>query len=183
MKKAILITFTSIFCLLLTAFTIQAVINWQIDNTKAQVKFTIMSDGKPTNGFFTGVKGDINFDKDNLAGSYFNCTIDVATINTGMGGRDKHLRTADFFDVEKYPVATFKSTKIEKDSVGYKAIGDLTIKAATKHIIIPFTFDDNKDNGVFKGAVTIDRNDYGVSKPDPEPDPIAITIEIPVTKK
>jgi polyisoprenoid-binding protein YceI len=183
MKKAILITFSSIFCLLLTAFTIQTIINWQIDNTKAQVKFTIMSNGKPTNGFFTGVKGDISFDKDNLADSYFNCTIDVATINTGSEGRDHHLRTADFFDVEKYPVATFKSTKIDKDSIGYKAIGNLTIKQSTKQITIPFTFEDNKENGVFKGAVSIDRNDYGVSKPDPEPDPIAITIEIPVTKK
>jgi len=182
MKKAILIISASIFCLFLTAFTIQAIINWQIDNTNAQVKFSITSRGEETKGLFTGVKGDISFDKDDLASSFFNCTIDVNTINTGVEGRDHHLRTADFFNVEKFPIATFKSSKIEKEKDGYVATGSLTIKDSTKTVNIPFTFEE-KEKNVFKGAVTIDRNDYGIGRAGKDPSPVAITIEIPVTKK
>jgi polyisoprenoid-binding protein YceI len=183
MKKAILIISTSILCLFLTAYTIQTIINWKIDSTTAQVKFSITSDGKETKGLFSGVKGDISFDKDDLVNSHFSCTIDVSTINTGVGGRDHHLKSKDFFDVEKYPVATFKSAKIEKDNNGFKAIGNLTIKDSTKQITIPFTFDTLNGKQIFTGSVTIDRNDYGVGKPDSEPDPIKVIIEIPVEKQ
>jgi len=191
MKKVILIITASVFCLLLTAFTVQTIINWQIDNTTAQAKFAIGH----TKGYFTGVKGDISFDKNDLPGSFFNCTIDVATVKTGAEGRDKHLLTADFFDVAKYPLMTFRSSKVEKDAQSFIATGDLTIKDSTKQIHIFFTFDDNKDKEVFKGQFTIDRNDYGVGKPEKgkptawggtpaiQPDPILITLEIPVDKK
>jgi len=183
MKKAILIISSSILCLFLTAFTIQTILNWKIDSANAQVKFSIMSDGKETKGMFTGVKGDISFDNNDLANSHFNCTIDVSTLNTGVGGRDNHLESKDFFDVAKFPVATFKSATIEKANAGFKAIGSMTIKDSTKQITIPFTFETNNGKSVFKGAVTIDRNDYGVGKADSEPDPIKVTIEIPVEKQ
>ena len=191
MRKAILFITAGILFLAVTAFTIQTIINWQIDNTNAQVKFTMGH----TKGFFTGVKGDISFDKTDLANSYFNCTIDVATVNTGSEGRDEHLRTADFFDVSKFPVMTFRSTKVERDLNGFVATGNLTIKDSTKEIHIPFTFEDNNGKGVFKGSAIIDRNDYGVGKPEKgkpnawggaptiQPDPILISLEIPVDKK
>jgi polyisoprenoid-binding protein YceI len=191
MRRSILFITAGILFLAVSAFTIQAIINWQIDNTTAQAKFSIGH----TKGFFTGVKGDISFDKDDLAGSFFNCTIDVATVNTGSEGRDEHLRTADFFDVSKFPVMTFKSTKVERELNGFIATGNLTIKDYTKEIHIPFTFEENKGKGIFKGSVIIDRNDYGVGKPEKakqnpwggtpgiQPDPILISLEIPVDKK
>lgn len=191
MKKIILFISAAILFLAVSAFTIQAIINWQIDNTNAQAKFVIGH----TKGYFAGVKGEISFDKDDLAGSFFNCTIDVATVNTGSDGRDKHILSADYLDVSKYPVMIFRSSRVERDIKGFIATGNLTIKDSTKQIHIFFTFDDNKEKGVFKGGFTIDRNDYGVGKPEQgkqnawggtpaiQPDPILITLEIPVDKK
>jgi polyisoprenoid-binding protein YceI len=191
MKKALFIITASIFCLFLTAFTVQTIINWQIDNTNALAKFAIGH----TKGYFTGVKGDITFSKDDLPGSFFNCTIDVSTVKTGSDGRDEHILSQDYLDVFKYPLMTFRSIRVDRDVDGFVAIGNLTIKDSTKQIRIFFTFDDNKGKGAFKGQFTIDRNDYGVGKPEAgkaapwggtpaiKPDPILITLEIPVDKK
>ena len=189
MKKTVIFISAAILCLAVTAFTIQAIINWKIDNANAMVKFTAGG----TKGFFTGVKGDISFDKDDLASSFFNCSIDVGTVNTGNVNKDNHIRTADFFYATKFPVITFRSFKVEKDKDGFIALGNRTIKDSTKQISIPFKFEDNQEKGVFKGEFTIDRNDYGVGKPDirqspwggpvKESAPVTITIAVPVDKK
>jgi len=62
----------------------------------------------------------------------------ASSIDTGVAARDNHLRTADFFDVEKYPQISFKSTKVEKKGNEYLITGDLTIKGITKQISFPF---------------------------------------------
>lgn len=187
MKKGLLYISVSLLFVVATAFTIQAILNWRIDSATARVKF----DTQGTKGLFKGVKGEICFDGGNLSASFFNCTIDVATIYTGAEERDKHLRTSDYFDAAKYPVITFKSSKVEKDGTGFKATGNLTIKDSTKRIIIPFTFDNSNGKGVFKGSVVLNRYDYNVGEPEtkqgawgaPAPDPIYVTLEIPVEKQ
>jgi polyisoprenoid-binding protein YceI len=185
MRKALIFISSAVLFLAGTAFTIQAILNWQIDSANAKVKFEM----KGTKGMFTGVKGDIKFDADSLTASYINCTIDISTINTGSDGRDKHLRSPDFFDAAKYPVATFRSSKIEKDGAGFKATGDLTIRQVTKPVIITFTFDNNNGKGVFKGAAVFYRNDYGIGEAAighwgvTEPEPVNISFEIPVEKQ
>jgi polyisoprenoid-binding protein YceI len=88
-------------------------------------------------GAFTHVKGTVVYDSDNPSGSSIQVEIDVNSIDTRDETRDKHLRTADFFDVEKYPTMKFVSTKIEKAGENeFKVTGDLTIHGVTKPVVL-----------------------------------------------
>lgn len=93
----------------------------------------------------------------------------MATIDTAVGARDNHLRTADYFEVEKYPTFTFKSTKVEKTKDGYAVTGDLTIKDKTKKLTIPFKHygpvsvqGQPTKIGIVGDPVVIKRSDFGV---------------------
>jgi polyisoprenoid-binding protein YceI len=184
MKKIFSIVFISAVVLASSAYTYQAVLNWKIDNEKAEVKFTMQAHGQELIGSFKGVKGDINFDDKDLAKSSVNVTIDIATISTGNTTRDGHLQGGQWFDAAATPAAKFVSTKVEKTATGYIATGNFTVKATTKEIAIPFTYEGTKDAGTFKGSTTLKRKDFNVGpadKDDPGND-ITIALDIPVTK-
>ena len=88
-------------------------------------------------GAFTGVKGTVVYDPDDPGGSNIRAEIDVNSIDTRDENRDKHLKTADFFDVEKYPTMTFASTKVERTGENeYKVTGDLTLHGVTKPVAL-----------------------------------------------
>lgn len=120
-------------------------------------------------GSFTDYSGTINYNADDVTKSSVNFTAKVASVNTGIGKRDEHLRTADFFEVEKFPEMSFKSTKIEKKSENqFVATGDFTLKGVTKQIALPFTINGflKDQRGVKIGASavsTINRQDYGIT--------------------
>jgi polyisoprenoid-binding protein YceI len=84
-------------------------------------------------------------------------------------------------NTDKYPRISFKSTKIEKSSDGFKASGDLKIKDVSKPIVIPFTFTNKDASGVFKGEFKINREDYKVGKPGGSVGKdITISLSVPV---
>jgi polyisoprenoid-binding protein YceI len=91
-------------------------------------------------GRFKDFTGTIRFDDKDITKSSVEFVAKVESIDTGVAPRDKHLRTADFFEVEKYPEMTFKSTRVErKGRGGYVLHGDLTLKGVTKPVQLPFT--------------------------------------------
>ncbi|WP_191860639.1 YceI family protein [Hanstruepera ponticola] len=137
-------------------------VNAQTINTdKSEVKFKISGGGIFTvKGTFTGMKGDFNFNSSDVSGSSFDICIDSKTINTKNDKRDEHLRSADFFDVEKYETICYKSNTVTKTSDGYKTTGDLTIHGVTKTVTIPFTFKNN----TFEGELEINRFDYNIGE-------------------
>ena len=96
-------------------------------------------------------------------------TFNVASINTRSEDRDNHLKSGDFFDVEKYPSITFKSTNISKDGDDYKVTGDLTIKDVTKPVTFDVEFGGKGTNpwGVevygFEAATKINREEFGLT--------------------
>jgi polyisoprenoid-binding protein YceI len=184
MKK--LFTFLSAGLLLAvaSAFTIQSIINWKIDNEKAMVKFTMKAHGKELIGNFKGAKGEVKFDEKDLDNSSVNCTIDVSTVNTGMQTRDNHLQAPEWFDVAANPLASFVSTKITKADNGFVATGNLTLKGIMKEVTIPFTYEGTKEAGVFKGEFAIKRLDYNIGKQGEDPgNDVILNLEIPVTKQ
>ncbi|UCD17124.1 MAG: polyisoprenoid-binding protein [Candidatus Zixiibacteriota bacterium] len=140
-----------------------------IDQTHSSVEFSVkhlvITNVK---GGFTDFTGSIMFDTADVSRSSVNVTIKSASINTNDDGRDKHLRSEDFFDVEKFPEITFNSTKIEKTEKGLIAHGNLTMHGVTKNITIPFELTGpitdpwgKKRIGVEAG-LTLDRKDYGI---------------------
>ena len=121
-------------------------------------------------GFFRDFTGDVNFDAKDVSKSSVTFKAMMTSVDTGVAGRDAHLRRADFFEVEKYPEMTFKSTKVEKTGSGWTVTGDLTMKGVTKSVSIPFAITGwlpGSERGGPKmgiaGETMINRRDFGVN--------------------
>jgi polyisoprenoid-binding protein YceI len=121
-------------------------------------------------GSFDQVEGKATIDGANPTSSSLEVTIQATSIDTRDANRDGHLRSADFFDVEKYPSITFVGTGFAiVDDETVEVTGDLTIKDVTKSVTIPFEFGGaavdpfgNSRIG-FEGQVTVNRKDWGLT--------------------
>lgn len=131
--------------------------------TKSSVIFQIKNLGVYTNGSFSGVRGEIDFDPAHLDVSTIEASVDVITINTGNDSRDDHLKSDSYFDVEKYPKITVRSVTFKhKGGNNFTGVFNLTIKDKTNQIELPFIYADNGSTATFKGSLKIDRTAYGV---------------------
>ena len=126
--------------------------------------FVIKNAGINVDGIFRNHSITQKFESDNLENSYFTASIDVGSIDTGIKGRDKHLKKSKYFDLENYPKITFKSTNISKKGDDYIMQGALTIKETTRSVEIPFSIADVNGVDRFNGYLEIDRRDYDVGK-------------------
>lgn len=121
---------------------------------------------------FGQVDGSITYDPKNVGTSKVDVTIPLSGLDSHVEKFDEHLRSADFFDAEKYPNITFKSTKVE--AAGDKKLrvfGDLTIKGVTKQVVLDTTINKIGEQPMAKRAAagfdattTIKRSDFGVDK-------------------
>lgn len=122
-------------------------------------------------GEFTRVTGSAEFDPASLANSSVEATIDATSINTREPDRDQHLKSADFFDVTKYPAIKFRSKRIAPSGNGsYDVTGDLTIRDVTREVTLAVedVTPESKDpwGNLRRGATastTIDRKDFGLT--------------------
>jgi polyisoprenoid-binding protein YceI len=113
-----------------------AVSTWNLDpihsRAEFKVKHMMISNVK---GHFTGLSGKLALDQADLTRSQIEATIDAATIDTSDPQRDAHLKSADFFDVEKFPALSFRSTRVLSRGAGELAVeGDLTIHGVTRKV-------------------------------------------------
>jgi polyisoprenoid-binding protein YceI len=112
-------------------------VEWAIDAAHTHVGFTVSHlVVSEVDGNFKTFSGKTVLDEKDLTKSQVEFSIDTASVNTENADRDKHLRSADFFDAEKFPKITFKSTKITKAGKGYKLKGELTIHGVTKEVTL-----------------------------------------------
>ncbi|MCU1288877.1 MAG: hypothetical protein JWN60_1106 [Acidobacteria bacterium] len=120
-------------------------------------------------GYFRDFTGTVNFDGKNVEKSSVEFSAKMDSVDTGVAARDKHLKTADFFEIEKYPEMTFKSTKVEKKGKNWLVTGDLTMKGVTKQVSFPVNvagFVKDAKGGVKIGITaetSINRRDFGVN--------------------
>lgn len=120
-------------------------------------------------GQFAKWGGSLELDLEDLTKSKVSVEIDVASIDTNEEKRDGHLRSGDFFDVEKFPTMTFASKRIEKSGDHYKLIGDLTIKGTTREVSLDTTFEGTQkdpwggDRVAFSAATKVLRKDWGLN--------------------
>jgi len=121
-------------------------------------------------GRFNKTSGNFNIDPADPSKSFIDVTIDTDSVDTANGGRDKHLKSGDFFSVTEFPAMTFKSKSFKKTGEGtYDVTGDITLRGKTKEITVPIT-DTGRGKGMRGGEVagleakfTINRADFGVS--------------------
>lgn len=145
---------------------------YPIDVNHSTVGFSvpIMGGLSKVSGKFTDFAITLNNDEQDITKSSVSVVIKSASINTGIPARDKHLSTADFFDVEKYPEITFNSTRIEKKGKQLIAVGPLTMHGVTKEIALSFTVigpnvdqASKKMNLGYSAHLTLDRKDFGIN--------------------
>ncbi|MEK2689244.1 YceI family protein [Bdellovibrio sp. GT3] len=111
---------------------------WQIDPAHSSANFSIkhMMIAK-VHGGFEKLSGTLALDSSDITKSVIEASIESASINTREAQRDAHLKSADFFDVEKYPTITFKSTKVERSGdEELKVTGELSIHGVTKEVVL-----------------------------------------------
>lgn len=109
---------------------------WTLDPAHSVAEFKVrhmmISNVK---GQFTGITGVLTLDENDIASSRVAATIDASTINTREAQRDEHLRSADFFDVEKFPALSFRSEQVIRTGADELAVtGDLTIRGVTRQV-------------------------------------------------
>ncbi len=132
--------------------------------TNASVTFKIRNAGLGVDGTFGGFVGTLRFDPANPATGKLAATVEAATLNTGIGLRDGHLKKEDYFDVTTHPRISLTSVSLEKKGNAYSGVFDLTLKGTTRRVTIPFTFTQTGNTGHFVGQFTINRLDYKVGK-------------------
>ncbi|MER5782514.1 YceI family protein [Streptomyces mobaraensis] len=145
--------------------------DWTIDPVHSGIGFTVRH-AMVTNvrGSFHEYQGTLHLDGSDPSRSTAALDITVASVDTGMKDRDAHLRKEDFFDVERFPLMTFRSTRAE--SLGddrFRLTGDLTIKDVTRPVTIDLEFNGSAVDAYgtervgFEGQATIQRSDWGLS--------------------
>jgi polyisoprenoid-binding protein YceI len=142
----------------------------EIDRSHSEVAFQVRHLLSKVRGRFTDFAGTIQFDPAHPEDARVDVVIQALSIDTAERDRDVHLRSADFFDVEKFPTLTFTSTSIiPRGNDSYDVAGDLTIHGVTRPVTLDATYlgaaQDPWGNmrTVFEGELTLNRKDYGLT--------------------
>ncbi|MBC7789471.1 MAG: YceI family protein [Anaerolineae bacterium] len=151
---------------------VPATTTWQIDPTHSHVEFSVRHLMISTvKGRFTDVQGSANLGDTSETVPGVAVTIQTASIDTRSEQRDGHLRSADFFDVERYPTITFQSSRVEGTPLDgdFRVIGDLTIHGVTREVTLKATSEGRgKDpwggeRAGFSASTKINRGDFGLT--------------------
>lgn len=180
MKKVFLSLVFALFSVIAFAQT-----TWKLDGMHSFASFEIKHMGISfVEGRFDKMDGTVVTPGAGFDNAKFNFTIDVNSINTNVEIRDKHLKSGDFFDAEKFPTMKFVSTSLKKGKGNsYVVTGDLTIKDVTKRVSIPLTYGGTAKNQQgkevmgFQAKFNINRLDYNI-KYDPTGGAVGKNVDI-----
>lgn len=155
------------FGLLLAGVAIAAAAQWAMQPKQSKLVFVGTQAGADFEGVFEKFTADIQFDPQDLASSRFDIKIDMASVNSRDGERDDTVRSADLFDVKRWPTAHYVTGKFTTGAAGkFSATGKLTLRDVTRDVPIQFTF-ENKDGGAWlRGTASLKRLDFGVGQGD-----------------
>jgi polyisoprenoid-binding protein YceI len=144
---------------------------WKSDSAHSEVDFSIKHLSlSNVHGRLGNVAATIALDDADITKSTVTATIDVTTIDTGVSPRDADLKTESFFDVAKFPTATFTSTSVAKSGSGLTVNGNLTLHGVTKPVVLAVEgptgpvqgMMDHKPHSGFSATTTLDRTAFGI---------------------
>ena len=147
-----------------------AISTWGIDGAHSIAEFAVKHMMISTvKGRFRDVQGSIELDEQHPENSTVRAAIDTASVDTGVEQRDAHLRSGDFFDTERFPTISFRSTRVEREGDDWKVYGDLTIRDVTRPVTLDVEFcgvaTDPWGNlrAAFLASTEINRDEFDVS--------------------
>jgi polyisoprenoid-binding protein YceI len=167
---------------------------WVPDKAHSSVDFTILHMGlSNVHGHFGNIGGSITLDEADVSKSKVNVTIDVTTVDTGVSMRDNDLKSENFFDVAKFPTATFESTSVAKSGNGLTVSGNLTLHGVTKPVVLqvegptgPIPGMDKKPHSGFSASTIVSRTAFGLGTKYPSSmlgDDVKLNIDLDVAKQ
>ena len=138
---------------------------WKMDAAKSSIAFTARQMRSPADGEFKKFTADIRFDPKNLDGSKVTVTIDMASAVAGNADVQKELKKELWFQVDKFPKATFVVSKfVSKGGSAYEAVAKLTIRDKTKDVTLPIKIEISGNGAVATGEIKLNRLDFGVGR-------------------
>lgn len=167
---------------------------WSIDSAHSEVDFTVRHMSVSNiHGRFGNLKGAIVRNASDLSKSSVNVTIDVNTIDTGVGPRDTDLKSSNFFDVAQFPTATFASTSVSGSGSHLTVNGNLTLHGVTKPVQLDVDGPgptapgmDHKPHTGYSATATINRKDFGIGVKYPDSivgEQIKLSIDLEVAQQ
>ncbi len=195
MRISVLFRPLAALMLVLALATTAGAETWNVDPDHSAAHFSIRHLMlSQVRGMFPGMQGTVTFEDGKPTA--FDVTIAVDKLNTGVVKRDQHLKSADFFEVEKYPVMRFKSTQVVPEADGFRVTGELTIKDVSKKVTLLFKglsdpridpWKQTRRGGTT--SFTVDRRDYNMNWNAPMDgggvlvgNDVAVTVDIEVVK-
>ena len=138
---------------------------WKMDPAKSSITFTARQMRSPAEGGFRKFTADIRFDPANLAGSKVTVVVDMTSAFAGNADVQKELQKELWFQVDKFPKATFEVTKfVSKGGNAYDAVARLTIRDKTKEVALPVTIAISGNTARATGEIKLNRLDFGVGR-------------------
>ena len=167
---------------------------WVPDKAHSEVDFSVIHMSlSNVRGHFGNIGGTIVLNEADITKSSVNVTIDVTTVDTGVAPRDADLKSASFFDVAQFPIATFVCKSVAKSGNGLTVSGDLTLHGVTKPVVLqvegptgPVPGMDHKPHSGFSASTTLSRTAFGIATKFPTAvvsDEVKITIDLDVAKQ
>lgn len=138
----------------------------EIPSDNYSIYFKIKNSGSTVTGNFKGLKLKYEFDRNKLNTSFFEGSLEVTSIKTGIEMRDRHLKKGEYFNALDFPKITLKTNKIEPTSDGnYKITCNLNIKGISKTVILPATINHSGNLLILKSQFELNRLDFGLGRP------------------
>jgi polyisoprenoid-binding protein YceI len=163
--------------------------SYSVDGVHSSVAFKILHNGvNHVYGTFAGATGSVEITD---AGGKLEISVPTASVSTGNGNRDNHLKSNDYFAAGQFPTITFKSDKLTKNADGtYSAVGELTLRGVAKPLTVTLTVSEEKQGargGTVRGvetSFTIKRSDFGITSGAPDVgDEVTLMVSLQTVKK
>jgi polyisoprenoid-binding protein YceI len=138
-------------------------VRFRVQPEASEVIFHATSRMMNAEGRFQQVAGEILVDPKDITTAKITLSIEAGSIDTGIGMRDSHLRSEDFFDIKRFPYVTFESVRVEGTGKNASVFGRLTVHGVTREITVPVQVDVTDIALVARGEFVIDRREYGLT--------------------
>jgi polyisoprenoid-binding protein YceI len=137
-------------------------VRFRIEPGASEITFQATSRLMNADGRFHRFAGEVTADPRGLGGARVTLIVEAASIDTGITRRDNHLRSEDFFHVERYPTISFESVALEPAGPRVTVVGRLTMRGVTRKVRVPVDVEVTDQALVVRGEFALQRTDYGI---------------------